>query len=438
MSINTFFNVEIIGDKHSTLMSLSDHCLSPVRYLFQGRTFQILDGKVTNNSPSYPKWNWKSTACAVILLIPGILLGIPLKLLAYWNNSALENTQIVQKHEQDLNEGLKKKEKQLSELFDLNLIYNSELNGFNYSLPRPILESFFSGKAFDHKKEYTKEEQRDLKSDVGAIYQGIVDQNPEKQLLAIMTAGAPGSGKTTLMKQDLQAQQEKGTNIAYICPDDVCLQQMNSTYQTDLKEKINDLSLSEDELKAIRLECYNKWRPASNAANHLILANLIRQQYAFYFGTTSTGPATGKLLEFLKAKGYTIKLLHITTPDDVRWASLVERDKSFVQTTEQDTIEKGNLFPQRIMDAYLKFADEIDFYYRKDVNVDAVLAATWKRNPEHSEKLGKLLLMKVSAYGQIKKIHNEVCDQLNRDDLSWDFTVEDNSEVDFYEPKPNA
>src|SRR5205085_8823258 len=100
-------------------------------------------------------------------------------------------------------------------------------------------------------------------------------------------------------------------------------------------------SPSDEEQKTIRQELYNKWRPGSNAATHLILAHLIRQQYAFYFGTTASSPSTGKFLEFLKSKGYTIKLLHLTAPDDVRWASVQERDKIFVQTTEEDIRDKG-------------------------------------------------------------------------------------------------
>ena len=49
-------------------------------------------------------------------------------------------------------------------------------------------------------------------------------------------------------------------------------------------------------------------------------------------------------------------------PDDVRWACVKQRDKTFAQTTEQDVIEKGLLLPQRINDMFLAYADRIDFY----------------------------------------------------------------------------
>jgi hypothetical protein len=242
-----------------------------------------------------------------------------------------------------------------------------------------------------------------------------------------MTAGAPGTGKTILMKQHRNINIHQGKVIAYICPDDVCLQKMMRTYQKDIKEKLTNLQLSEKEVKDLRQESYNKWRPGSNGAALLILAHLIRQQYAFYFGTALSSPASGKLLEFLKSKDFTIQLLHISAPDDIRWGSIQERDKTFVQTTEEDIREKGKLVPQRIYDTYLKFADEIQFYYRGAVKEDAVLAATWIRNPEFSPKLGTLTIHDRNRYEQLKAIHNTVCDALWQADLFWENSVEHNS-----------
>jgi hypothetical protein len=313
-----------------------------------------------------------------------------------------------------------------SELFNLNLIYHPDSN-FVYSLPREVLESYLSGQAFDYQKLYIPDELEDLKRDISDIYQFILSENPEKEGLAIMTAGAPGTGKTTLLKQHRNVKIKQGKVIAYICPDDVCLQKMMRTYQKEIKEKLRYPPLNEKELKDRRQEGYNKWRPGSNGATHLILAHLIRQQFAFYFGTTSSSPTTGKFLEFLKSKDYTIQLLHLTAPDDVRWASIQERDKTFVQTTEQDIREKGKLVPQRINDTYLKFADKIEFYYRRAVNEDAELAAIWIRNQESSSKLGTLTIHDRKRYDGIKDIHNNVCDTLGRIDLLWETSVEQNS-----------
>jgi predicted ABC-type ATPase len=294
-----------------------------------------------------------------------------------------------------------------------------EYGGYEYSLPKGVLESFLSGKAFDHPKVYTDEESSRLHDDINELYQKITSKKPEKERLAVMTAGAPGAGKTIKMRQDLSEKSLLGRNFAYICPDDVCLKNQNRTYLADIARG--------DASNEVRQNAYNKWRPGSNAATHLILGNLIREKYAFYFGTTSSGPFTYKFFEFLKKQGYQIRLIHVTAPDEVRWESIKERDKSFVQTTKHDVIEKGLLLPQRINDTFLKYADEIEFYYRNGVNEDAKLAAKWVRNPDPSEALGSMHIVSFSRYEQIKAVHNAVTEVLKRPDLHWGATVEKNS-----------
>lgn len=299
-----------------------------------------------------------------------------------------------------------------------SLIYNET---FQYSLPQKVLESFFSGKAFDNKEVYTAEESERLRQDINDLYQSIMAKNPLKKEEAIITAGAPGAGKTIKLHQDLEEHARTGKNYAYICPDDVCLQNMKRTYIADIE--------SGDTSNAVRQAAYNKWRPGSNAATHLILGNLIREKYAFYFGSTSSGPATGKFFEFLKNQGYRIKLIHVTAPDNVRWASIQERDKTFVQTTEQDVREKGLLLPQRITDTFLRFADEIEFYYHAEVKQDAVLAARWVRNEAPAESSGTLHIIDPRQYEQIKLVHNAAVEVLKKPELLWETAVEATSKV---------
>jgi hypothetical protein len=303
---------------------------------------------------------------------------------------------------------------------DTSRIYD-KTSGFEYSLPKAVLESFLSGKAFDHPETYTEEESARLQEDIYEIFQRILSANPIKENVAVMTAGAPGAGKTMKMRQDLNEKASSGRNFAYICPDDVCLRSQTRTYKADIE--------SGSGTKEERLAAYNKWRPGSNAATHLILANLIREKYAFYFGTTSSSPATGKAFEFLKKQGYRIRLIHVTAPDDVRWGSIQERDKTFIQTTEQDVREKGLLLPQRIADTFLAYADEIEFYYRDGVKKDAQLAATWIRSESSSETLGTLQVVSIPQYEQIKTIHNEATEVLKRPDLRWESTVEKRSRI---------
>ncbi len=321
-----------------------------------------------------------------------------------------------------------------ADVCDLNEIYCQE---FKYSLPRPVLESFLDGKAFDHKESYTAEEKECLANDIRSIYDSLNFGSSGRlgdPPLAVITAGAPGAGKTVLMLHDLQMCHRKA---AYVDPDDVSLKKMKTTYQAELRDKTAALNGKivdpEERISAerrLRQELYDKWRPASNGIHHILAAHVIRSKSDFYFGSCLSSPASAFFLRFLKEQGYRIKLLHLMAPDSVRWGSVKERDKVFVQTTEQDIVEKGFLVPQRILDTYLKFADEIEFYYRGDVKESAVLAAVWTR-----ERQPRLTVLHREAYESIKKIHNAVCEILNRSDLLWESAVEKNCSINFVDER---
>ncbi|MBS0619885.1 MAG: AAA family ATPase [Verrucomicrobia bacterium] len=269
---------------------------------------------------------------------------------------------------------------------NLDAIYNQD---FQYSLPRTILENFQVGLGFGRKEKYTDEEQRALCQDIQGIWNRILEKNPPKEKIAVITAGAPGAGKTMLLET-------LHLNYAYIDPDAVCLKQMEATYGS---EEPN----------------YDKWRAGSNAANHIILGNLIREGIAFRFGTTSSSDQTWRFFKFLKETGYQIHLIHVTAPDSVRWDSIQERDKTFIQTTEEDVRSKGDLVPQRISDTFLKYADQIDFYYRDARDAPATLAATW------ADK--KVTVINEAAYENIWEIHNAICNRLDKNALLWENTV---------------
>lgn len=294
---------------------------------------------------------------------------------------------------------------------NMDRLYDKEAK-FEYSLPRDVLESYLSGDSFDYKKKYTKEELERVKADIRQIYQAIVSKHPIKEPVAILTCGGPGSGKTTLLKQQLEKLFAVGIRYAYVCPDDVCLKQQTQTYQQDLK--------------TLGLEAsYTKWRPASNAATHLILGNLIRERYAFSFGTTTTHPQSGRFLAFLKSRGYKIHLLHVSAADDVKYKSIALRDKEFIQTTAEDVKAKGKMLQERILDTYLHFADKISFYYRPKEDGDAVLAATWERCSEKDQPpLGSLCIKNDAAYKETVTLHDTACKEMGKEALFWERTVQ--------------
>jgi predicted ABC-type ATPase len=300
-------------------------------------------------------------------------------------------------------------------------IYEGD-GGFNYSLPKGILDSYLSGKAFDHPREYSLAERTALELDIENLFVRMMEVNPTRERIAVITAGAPGAGKTTLMEQDLRAQEAR---FGYIDPDAVCLKtEMPASYLKELDEAMAAIETAEypsesaklDAQKQARLDLYTKWRPGSNAAAQIILANLIKEHVGVYFGTTASAPATGFLLKFLKDHGYEIRILHVTAPDDVRVASIKERDKVFVQTTDRDIVIKGLDFPQRIEDVYKKYADSIEFYYRDRVDSDAKLVALWNTD--------LFMIADESGYAAAKAVHDAVLERVNRSELMWKHTLE--------------
>lgn len=285
--------------------------------------------------------------------------------------------------------------------FDLSDVYN---DAFSYSLPRKVLEGFAKGLGFaENTTEYTAEEFELLKKDIQDIWDRIMAGNPDKLGSVFVTAGAPGVGKSTLARDHRGAQ-----NFAYICPDDVCLKEMSRTYQAMVEK-----DRSPEGLRA----AYNKWRAASNFAHHLITAHLIREHFNFYFGTTASSDKTGLFLEFLKKHGYTITILHVSAPDQVRFDSIAKRDQVFIQTTDQDALNKQLMVHERIADTFLKYADTILFYLRLQVNEGPTLAAVWSRGKE-------IDVINPPVFEGLKALHNRVCDGMKKPELRWENTVD--------------
>jgi len=302
---------------------------------------------------------------------------------------------------------------------DLKRIYEGD-SGYNYSLPQGVLAGFLVGKGFPNGCDYTPEERAQLEQDINTQYRQIWDDQLQQiPAMALITAGAPGAGKTVLLEQFHQGLIKGGHRLAYTDPDAVCLKKgMPTTYEAEL-------ALT-DGTPGSRLAVYNKWRAGSNASAHLMLANWIQAKIPFCFGTTSTGDKTCLLFKLLKDRGYQINLIHVTAPDEVRWGSIQERDKTFVQTTQEDIVEKGKLLPQRMMDTYLKYADCIDFYYRSEVTEDPSLVAIWTRTDAGR---GTLDIKDADLYDSVKEIHNAAIVALKMPRLSWEETVEKQSSV---------
>jgi len=305
-----------------------------------------------------------------------------------------------------------------------------EVGGYNYSLPKKFMEDFFTGVAFGNQR-YTEREQADLDADILNIYARVLQKAEQlqvgKEKWVNISAGSPGCGKTTVLGEAVD-------------PDALCLKQMELTYLKELKAGLKTLEEEvfateaerEQAEKAIRLKMYNKWRPGSNAGCQWILAHLIKKKLPFNYGTTCSSPMTGGFLKFLQDHGYKIRIVHVTAPDEVRVESIKIRDKQFVQTTDDDIREKGRLVPQRLNDTFLRYADEIEFYYRGAPEESATLAATWLRYDKQEEsKEGpgfKFTVHNHQKLQSIQEVHDSIIKTLTPKEMEA-LKIKDVSEI---------
>lgn len=101
------------------LAALGDRCLAPARYLFHGRNVQILNqehalqaidhvasfhaqgtahhSRTSKTLHSAPR-SLLRTATAIIALLPGLLLGLPLKGLTYLSHTVRDNHALLYRH----------------------------------------------------------------------------------------------------------------------------------------------------------------------------------------------------------------------------------------------------------------------------------------------------------------------------------------------------
>lgn len=306
---------------------------------------------------------------------------------------------------------------------DTSILYD-EKKGFVWSLPESDLKGYLSGMGFDNKTPYDPKVQKDLQDDIRDIFQEIMNKNPEKKKTIIVTCGAPGAGKTYVLRKIL-LEKENG-RVAYVCPDDVCLKGMKRTFDAAIQARDQSKEKTIDQSKAERLAIYNHFRPGSNAALNLMLGNLIREGYSIAYGTTASSPHTWKSFEFWQKQGYTdIRLIYVIAPDEVRWQSIKNRDKEFLQTTEKDVKDKGKLVAQRINDTYLKYASQIKFLYRDSTDSDATWTATWIRTNDPKEEIaGELKIEDPKMYDEMVRVFNENCNSLpNANELRWENSV---------------
>ncbi len=236
---------------------------------------------------------------------------------------------------------------------------------------------FFSPQMIaNHLNDYSAEEKELIAQDLAVVRSLCLPSQPQQPLSKpqyIATAGAPGSRKTTILERFL-SQRPQTEHIAYIDPDQRALKFMVHTY---LSQSLSARVVAEQPLYGNAVKAaYEKWRGGSNFIALTLLEEAFASRRSVAYGTTSTGEHTPKFLANVKAAGYEVTLLLCSCEDPFRQKAVQYRneEQKFYQSTPEDALANGKLFPQR-MAAYFAYADVLQLFWSDDLAHPERLAA---------------------------------------------------------------
>lgn len=240
-------------------------------------------------------------------------------------------------------------------------------------------ELFFTPEMISsHLKGYSEGEIQLIKKDLNLVRSiCLEDTKPSPSRFYLATAGAPGSRKTTILEKFLSEHQEY-QEAAYLDPDPRTLRFMAHTYyaRSLTPLKIAEATSYDEVIKT----AYEKWRGASNYIVLTLLEEAFTSGKSIAYGTTSTGGHIPHFLAKVKENGYQVILLLCSCPDEVRYEAVDYRNKviRFYQSSPEDAVSKGTLFPQR-MEAYFAYADQLYFFWSDDLFGPERLAGVWQK-----------------------------------------------------------
>lgn len=194
-------------------------------------------------------------------------------------------------------------------------------------------------------------------------------------------AGPPLSGKTTLGEQWANANPQRYGQAAQIDPDRKGLKFMMHAYQGYLTA--DRMVANAPDFPSAQQRAYNIARPASNYVTLEMLNTAGEAGFNIRHSTTMTSPHVGSLLGNVKDLGYDIDLLLCWSPDDVRAEAARYRasEQANYQTTPEDVVNKGIVFPQRFGN-YFAQGNNVGLFWRDSFTSNARLAAFYSGGEE--------------------------------------------------------
>mgnify|MGYP000170898873 CR=1 FL=1 len=237
----------------------------------------------------------------------------------------------------------------------------------NYLLDPKIVESLLekpielNGKSF----HYTNEELDHIKQEANRLFNEFTagkTPRPENERRYFITAGGPGSGKSTLVEQLIEVDPVM-KNAVYVDPDETIMRNMPAFKKDVSKNGVED--------------AYSKWRWASQYIWHSIRNRAAQEGYDIINGTTATSDLVNLEYENVLKAGYKPVTIAVCASEQVRRESVQKRydvtGERYVP--EEDIKNKGAAFFDKIP-LYIRYSSAVHFYHRDEMSKDAELALT--------------------------------------------------------------
>jgi hypothetical protein len=239
-------------------------------------------------------------------------------------------------------------------------------------------ELFFTPQMISsHLKTYSEEEIQLLNKDLDVVRSVCFENVSHAETrFYLATAGAPGARKTTILEKFISTHPEYQGGV-YLDPDPRTLKFMVHTYYAQSLSPLV-IAATNDYDRVIQ-NAYGKWRAGSNYIALSLLEEAFALGRSIFYGATSTGNHIPGFFAKLKENDYQIVLLLCSCPDEVRYQAVDYRNRvvRFYQSSPEDAVAKGLLFPQR-MGSYFAFADQIYFYWSDNLFTPERLAGIWR------------------------------------------------------------
>lgn len=240
-------------------------------------------------------------------------------------------------------------------------------------------EVFFTDNMIrSHLENYNEEEISLIEKDLSVVRSVCFDKEKKEGIpFYLATAGGPGSRKTTILERFLSTHPEYQSGI-YLDPDPRTLRFMAHTYYA---QSLNSHVISSlNDYDQVIQNAYQKWRGGSNYIALSLLEEAFTNELCVIHGTTSTGRHIPEFLANVKEKGYEIVLILCSCPDDLRYEAVNYRNQvvRFYQSSPEDAVAKGLLFPQR-MESYFTYADRIYFFWSNNLTTEEKLCGEWSK-----------------------------------------------------------